>query len=353
MNVRLTRRQFIAITAGAAAGTAIPGAVAKWVGQAAVATDTDVFYFLSTTQAATCAAACARLVPSSDPLKDPGANEAHAVVFIDRFLAAFDLAAAGVSDGPPIWLTGPSSTRNPYPDNTTGLPSSEYPKEDSFYSGGKFNTIAPTRVQTIVWRAQLYGESELAAGDSKWASQVKAGTIPGVAPGGLRKLYADGLEALDGYSKSVTGQPFAQASPEEQDFMLAAVGNVVLAAILPNFPLSQLPVGVAPPPAAQALYPTLVSHTFQACYGLPEYRQLDSNPLWELIGYDGDTIPLGNSIYGSELDGDNDGFGDGVYEIVGGYHEYRPVSYLPDGDTSALTPAQTQQVVKFLGRLKP
>lgn len=351
MTVRLTRRQFIAVTAGAAAGAAIPQAVARWVGQAALATDSGVFYFLSATQAATCAAACARLVPGSDPVNDPGANEAQAVVFIDRFLAAFELPAAGISDGPPIWLTGPSSDRNFVPDNSAGVPTSEHPA-DSFYYNGSFHTIGLTRMQTIVWRAQLYGESELSAGDSSWASLVAAGTIPGLQSGGLRKLYVDGLDALDSYSKSATGQPFAQASPEEQDVMLAAAGNVVLAAILPNFPVSQLPIGAAPPPAAQALYPALVSHTFQACYGLPEYRQLDSNPLWELIGYDGDTIPLGNSIYGSKVDGDNEGFGDGVYEIVGGYHEYRPVSYLPDGDTSALTPAQVQQVVKFLGMVK-
>lgn len=351
MTVRLTRRQFIAVTAGAAAGAAIPGAIAKWVGEAAMAGNTDVFYFLSASQAATCAAACARLVPSSDPVTDPGANEAHAVVFIDRFLAAFDLAAHGISDGPPIWLTGPSSDRNPKPDNSTGLPTDSFP-DDSLYSGGAFHTIAPTRVQTIVWRAQLYGESELAAGDSTWASLVGAGTIPGLPPGGLRKLYAEGLDALDSYSRALTLQPFAQASPEEQDAMLAATGNVVLAAILPNFPLSQLPVDPAPPAAAQALYPVLVAHTFQACYGLPEYRQLDSNPLWDLIGYDGDTIPLGNSVYGSKVVGDNEGFGDGIYEIVGGYLEYRPVSYIPDGDNSALTPAQEQQVVKFLGRMK-
>ena len=138
--------------------------------------------------------------------------------------------------------------------------------------------------------------------------------------------------------------------------MLAAVGNVVLAAIAPQI-TSNLPSSfpaVAPPAAAQALYPVLVSHTFQACYGLPEYRQRDSNPLWKLIGFDGDTQPLGNSVYGSALKGDNRGFGtyptvdDHVYPITGGYHEYRPVSYISAEDDTALTPTQAQQMVQFL-----
>lgn len=313
-------------------------------------------YFLTDpTRAATCAAACARIVPTgSDPVSDPGATEADAVVFIDRFLAAFELPST-VADGPPIWLSGPFSDRNPFPYSATGEPSATYPA-DSFYSGGVMHAMrdassqqtALTRTQTIVWRAQLYGEAELAAGHPAWAAQVKAGTIPGVPPGGLRQLYLDGLDALNGWSKQVTGQPFAGASAVDQDAMLAAAGNVVLSAVLPQLPLSSLPLNLTPPPAAEALYPVLVNHTFQACYGLPEYREQDANPLWKLIGYDGDTLPLGNSVYGSEIDGDNDGYGDGVYDITGGYHEYRPVSYISDEDDSALTPAQAQQMVQFL-----
>ena len=138
--------------------------------------------------------------------------------------------------------------------------------------------------------------------------------------------------------------------------MLAAVGNVVLSGVAspitsnlpPSFP------AVAPPAAAQALYPVLVTHTFQGCYGLPEYRQQEANPLWELIGFDGDTQPLGNSIYGSALKGDNEGFGcyptvdDVVYPITGGYREYRPVSFISADDTSVLSSTEAEQVVGFL-----
>ena len=142
--------------------------------------------------------------------------------------------------------------------------------------------------------------------------------------------------------------------------MLAAVGNAILGAAAPPI-TSNLPPTfpqVAPPAAAQALYPVLVTHTFQACYGLPEYRQLDTNPLWDLIGFDGDTQPLGNSVYGSALKGDNEGFGcyptvdDVVYPITGGYHEYRPVSFVSGGDTSVLSATQAEQFVQFLKKAR-
>jgi len=352
VSVRLTRRQFMAITAGAAAGAAIPEAVAKWVGLAALADSATMYFLKDATRAATCAATCARIVPTgSDPSTDPGATEAGAVVFIDRFLAAFQADLAAVSNGYPIWLSGPFSNRNPEPDNVSGEPTSTFPP-DSFYSGGQMQCLSLTAAQAIVWQAQLYGLSALPPTTDKvmgtWSAQVQAGLIPGVDSRGLRRIYSDGLDALDGYSQTVTRGHFAQASPQEQDAMLAACGNVVLAAILPQLPLSQTPLPV-PPPAAQALFPFLVTHTFQGSYGLPEYRQLDSNPLWTMIGYDGDTQPLGNSIYGSDLTGDNEGFGeDGVYTPVGGYNEHRPVSYISGDDNSALTPAQAQQMVLLL-----
>lgn len=366
----------MAMTAGAAAGAALPEVVAKWVGQTALA-DSQTMYFLTAIREATCAAACARIVPTgSDAVADPGATQAEAVVFIDRFLAAFDELKAAASDGPPIWLSGPFSNRNPFPDNRTGTTGHRYPAADSMLStSGQMQSllsasITPpeiTPAQAAIWKAQLHGYSSL-SGNGKWVSQVNGSykdssgssvSIPGVPAQGLRTIYNEGLDALNAWSHQVTGQPFAAASTTEQDLMLAAAGNVVLAAILPQVPLSSLPVDPAPPAAAQNLFPYLVTHTFQACYGLPEYRQLDSNPLWQMIGYDGDTVPLGNSIYGSEVPGDNDGFGvdpttgeplPGI--SGGGYNEYRPVSYITDGDASALTPAQATQIVKFLKRAR-
>ena len=314
-------------------------------------------YFLNPTRMDTCAAICARLVPTgANPATDPGATEARAAVFIDRFLAAFELPQA-VPDNPGIWLNGRYSGRNPYPDPATGEPSSTSPPDELLNSSGLGNFVSLTRIQVLSWRAQLHGVSELQAAalqDAQlagWAKLVEAGTIPGVLPGGLRKLYADGLDAFDSYSKHFTGQPFTSANPTEQDVMLALAGNIVLDAL--GLPLPA--VAVVPPPAAEALFPTLLSHTFQACYGIPEYRGVEENPLWTLIGYDGDTQPLGNTIYDANLEGagpgegPNAGFGEeNVYVPAGGYHEFRPVSY-PAPGSNPLGATDAERAVKFLG----
>lgn len=346
--MRLTRRQFIAATAGAAAGAAVPEAIMKWAGQVALATANQPGFFLSATRMATCVAACARLVPTgSDPSTDPGANEAHPAIFIDRYLASFQELPPAVADNPDIWLQGPFSGRNPFPDNTTGEPSASFPADDMLNGAGQMQLLPLSRTQMLAWKVRLYGADALKGAPSgAWANQVSAGTIPGIVPGGLRKLYADGLDAFDSWSMQISAQPFASASSIEQDLMLSVAGNVVIDAIGPSLP--SLPI--LPPPAAEALFPQLLRDAFAGCYGIPEYRGLHSNPLWAMIGFDGDTQPLGNSIYGEDLPGDNSGFGDGVYVIRGGYREYRPVSYPDPNDTSLMTPAQINQLMSMLAK---
>ena len=74
----------------------------------------------------TCAAICSRIVPSGrDPATDPGAIEAQAVVFIDRFLAAFELPPT-LANNPAIYIRGRYSGRNAYPDEHTGRPSAAF-----------------------------------------------------------------------------------------------------------------------------------------------------------------------------------------------------------------------------------
>ena len=325
----------------------------KWAGQIALATADQTGFFLNTTRMKTCVAACARLVPTgTDSSTNPGANEAHAAIFIDRFLASFQELPSSVANNPDIWIQGRFSGRNPIPDNTDGEPSSNYPPDDMLNTAGQMQLLPLSGAQALIWKVRLYGASALeGAPNSTWANQVVNGTIPGFVPGGLRTLYSAGLDAFDSWSKQLTMQPFASASADEQDLMLAVAGNVVVDAIGPNLP--SLPV--ARPPAAEQLFPTLLRDTFAACYGLPEYRGLHSNPLWQLIGYDGDTQPLGNSIYGEDLPGDNDGFGvdangQRIYLIQGGYKEHRPVSYPDPGDGTLMTPSQINQLMTMLSK---
>lgn len=352
----LTRRQFVKAAVMAGAAAAVPPVLDSFLSEARAASGPATSgYFLDTGRWATCKALCARIVPTGqDPATDPGATEAAAVVFVDRFLSAFELPAA-TADGPAIWLAGRFSGRNPYP-GEGGYPSDRYPADDFLDSGGRAHFLALTPAQELSWRYQLYGRAALekAPGWAQgWAQQV--GTlIPSPTPaGGLRQAYLDGLDAFDGWSRAMFGTPYASASTEEQDLMLAAAGNVVLGAAESNLP-APLP-SPAPPAAARDLFPIITLHTFQATYGLPEYawRNQANDPTvvplggtaeWRAIGYDGDTQPLGNSLFDPEMygpgQGPNEGFGAapgsadaeaGVFVPFGGYREFRPVSTLEQG----------------------
>jgi hypothetical protein len=186
----------------------------------------------------------------------------------------------------------------------------------------------------------------------KWADQVGS-LIPLPAPAiGLQKAYEEGLDAFNSWSKSVFGAPYYRAGTEQQDLMLSLAGNVVLGAVTGNVPLPSPP---APPAAATALFPIIALHTFQATYGIPEYswRNQDNDgsverpggtAQWRAIAYDGDTQPLGNSLYDPNMtfprgQDPNEGFGLEGQAPKGGYREYRPVSTLDPNHGTVLTAA--------------
>lgn len=330
----LSRRDFLIAAMAMGATVAVSPRLEAAIRQVTASGSPDMF-FLSPARARTCAAICARIIPSGGA-GDPGATEAHAVNFIDRFLAAFELPVA-VADGPAIYIHGRFSDRNAH-------------AGDDFLRGGRARFLPLNGHQEMSWRAKLYGVTALdhpPAGtfvSKKWRAQVGS-LLP--APVSIRKTYADGLDAFDAYSKKTFGTRFASAASLEQDLLLAAAGNVVL---------SQIPLPSPPgaPGAAKALFPLIVVHTFQGTYGLPEYRgQHNDAGVWDSIAYDGDTQPEGNSIYDEHAfgpgKGPNQGFGDPhVYLPRGGYRERRPVSTLGGGTGTALSKKNIAPLVKAL-----
>lgn len=378
----LTRRQFVKAAVLAGAATAVPPVLETFLQPAHAATGPApgagttpaTGYFLDERRWATCQALCARIVPTgADPATDPGATEARAVVFIDRFLSAFELPTT-LADGPAVWLRGRWSGRNPFP-GEGGYASDNYPPDQMLGDTGQAHFLGLTPAQTLSWRYQLYGPEALQnppAHATAWATQVGS-LIPSPVPtGGLRQAYAAGLDAFDSWSQSTFGTPFAGATTEEQDLMLQLAGNVVLGAVTGNLPAPlALPSPPAPPPAATTLFPVITLHTFQATYGVPEYswRNQDNDPTviplegtaqWRAIGYDGDTQPLGNSIFDAAMygpgDGPNAGFGAapgsadagaGVFVPFGGYREFRPVSTLEPG-AAPLTTADATLITEAL-----
>ena len=328
----LNRREFLAAALAMGATVAVSPRLEAAIRHVTASGSPELFY-LSPARARTCAAICARIVPSGGA-GDPGAAEAHAVNFIDRFLAAFELPAA-VADGPAIYIHGRFSDRNAH-------------HGDDFLSGARAHFLALSKHQEMSWRAELYGIAALdhppagAYVSKRWRAQI-GNLLP--APVSIRKTYADGLDAFDAFSKSSFNTPFASANSVQQDLLLEAAGNVILS----NFPIP----GTAPD-AAKALFPLIVVHTFQATYGLPEYRgQHTDAGVWKSVGWDGDTQPEGNSIYDSRLfgpgKGPNAGFGDPhVFLPRGGYRERRPVSTLGGGDGVALNKKDVAPLVNAL-----
>ena len=122
------------MAAGAAA--AVPPALGAFLQTARASSEDDIGYFLSPERWAVCQALCARIVPTgSDPSTDPGATEAHSVVFIDRFLSAFELPS-GVADNPPIYVAGRWSGRNPF-EGEGGYPSDNSPADQVLADSGQ------------------------------------------------------------------------------------------------------------------------------------------------------------------------------------------------------------------------
>ncbi|MDE3086011.1 MAG: gluconate 2-dehydrogenase subunit 3 family protein [Acidobacteriota bacterium] len=319
---------------------------------------------------ATTAAVCARVVPT-DGL-GPGADEAGAVNYVDLFLSAFDAAliGSGLADHSPIYVHGRNSGRWPYAVHTgpgAGGPATTFPADD-------FETLAGTQVQTleflgltplqaVAWYARIHGGPPPAGAPSwpatpwpswtsaSWAAQVTSTqgvtgsppTVPGAE--NLRQLYLEGLVAFDDWSRQNFETPFAQATAAEQEALVALATDPLLGAAsqngLPGLP-APLPDPV-PPPAAAALAPVTVLHAIQGSYGLPEYggrsdKVLGGQATWASIGFDGDTMPLGNSVYVADIGENqpaepdnqfsNDGFGfPPIYSPSGAYVEYRPVSH--------------------------
>ncbi|MGH9919200.1 MAG: gluconate 2-dehydrogenase subunit 3 family protein [Nitrososphaerales archaeon] len=271
----------------------------------------------------TCEAMCARIVPTGgDPGSSPGAVEAGAIQFIDIFLSAFDLPGR-LADHPAIYLEGRFSGRYPYPDNQRGTPSRNFPPDDFIGAGGARHFLDLTPLQELSWRVQLYGRGALdsARVSKRWAAQVGA-LIPLPQEIGLRQVYQRGLDGFEDLAQSMFGVSLAEAGSVDQDQVLAvAAGGAT----------SKAPASPASLAAAQQLFPQLVTHTLQACYSLPEYGGNRNGLMWRFIGWDGDTQPLGNSIYDSSLAGPgrgaNQGFGDpAVYQPRGGYRQHRAVS---------------------------
>lgn len=233
----LSRRQFLKVTA---VGTAL---LATGLAAEGCAAGVPANGFLSAHQRDLVRAASARLLPVE--------GEIGAADYIERLLTAFD------HDPPRIFAGGPYSGRLPYPDNSNGRPSNDVPADS-------FERFVPlTRAQEIAWRVRIFGSQNVPGGDFNDA-------VLGPTKG-WRDRYQEGLRTLDGTSRVLFGASFVSLGPAEQDQALTNTD--------------------------QAFVGLLLEHTIDAAYSAPEYGGNRNLAGWRSVRFDGDSQPLGYSIY--------------------------------------------------------
>jgi hypothetical protein len=266
MVTRFTRRQVLRW--GLAGGAAVVLPASTWLGcgdhdESAplptatpttvppTATATPVSPFLSPDEMAVVHAVTGRVIPTDALL--PGAVEAGAAEYINRLLSILpdEQSPGNVFGG------GPFSGRTPFPDPSTGTASNQFPPDD-------FADFIPlTRLQLLSWRVQLLGTAAVPGSDFNTA--VLGPVV------GLRDQYKTGLADIQSKSQAMFSADFTTLSPTQQD--------TVLQAIDPNF------------------FDLISEHTLEGMFCAPEYGGNSNGIGWTLIGYDGDSQPLGYSIF--------------------------------------------------------
>ena len=247
--LELTRRAFLTTVAASAAVAALPpGCQPRRT-------------FFSAPELATLTAICDRIIP---PDADPGAAALGAPIYIERLLTTFDV------DLPTVFAGGPYSGRNPYPDPRTGEPSRVFPR-NSFLIG-----IEPSPVQELFWRAEILGS--VAAGLPPQLDAQRGGPRRG-----LRDLYREGLAAVDSAALAAGGQHFVELTPSEQDDLLLQLDG---------------PSGLPPDPVrGQTFLDLVIAHTLEGCFAAPEYGGNRDGRGWQMVGIEGDSQPLGYSLF--------------------------------------------------------
>jgi hypothetical protein len=252
----LTRRRFLEAAAAAAAVLGTPiGGLERGLLRVRGG-------FLTARELDTLDALCERILPAD---ADPGAAALGASRYIHGLLTALDGAQ------PTVYAGGPFSGRHPYPDVERGVASENRPPD-------AFRRFAPlTRLERLAWRAELYGSAsvpELAPLDAQQGGPKK----------GLRDVYRDGLEKVDAVAREKQGDVFRRLPPAQQDAVLTALDAP----------------GVFPPDPRRGnrtFVDLLVQHTIEGCFAAPEYGGNRDGRGWVMLGVDGDSQPLGYSLF--------------------------------------------------------
>jgi len=202
--------------------------------------------YLTAHEMATLAALCDCVIP---PDHEPGASALGAPRYIDRLLSAFDRP----DRLPRIFAGGPFSHRH-----------------DGQRNGFK-DFVPLTRLEELRWRAELFGSAAVAGTD---LNDAALGPLKG-----LREIYREGVAKVD----QVAGGSFVNLSRADRERVFAQLGRTTF----------------TPDPRRGGLtfVDHLVQHTVEACLALPEYGGNRARIGWRMVGLEGDSAPLGYSIF--------------------------------------------------------
>jgi hypothetical protein len=177
----------------------------------------------------------------------------------DATISSADAASAEVAlfEATPIYAGGPFSGRHRFGDFDNGMPTSQMPRDG-------FRDFLPlNRVQRLAWTVRLDG----AAAVPQVAGNPLASELPEVD---LRAKYRDGLNQMDQLSDQRFQLNFWRLTPAQQDEILA-----------------EMPV---------AFLNLLTEHTIEGLLCDPVYGGNRDFIGWQLVGFDGDSQPLGYTL---------------------------------------------------------
>jgi hypothetical protein len=204
------------------------------------------------------------------------------------------LAGPPAFDGKPIFAGGPFSDRNPFPDPASGTASTTFPP--NYFS----QPVPLTRLQRLAWTARLLGADAV--------PELKDNPLARTASDvNLRARYRSGVAAVNSLSQSQFGADYPDLATADQDAVLAKVKT-----------------------QQRAFYDLLVNHTIEGILCVPEYGGNRDRVGWTLVHFDGDSQPLGYTIYD---------------ETIGDYRERpdKPNSTLDPGDPCSGFSAEMEQ----------
>ncbi len=253
MSLFVTRRQVLRWGLVGGAAVALPATSLLGCGDDDAfppVTPTPIPSFLTTAEQRVVRAIAGRVVPTDNL---PGAIEAGAPEYIDRLLSA----VPDENEPAYVFAGGPFSDRNPFPDPASGTPSTHFPTNH-------FAQFIPlTRLQLMSWRVQVLGSAAVPGSD------FNPGLVAPVI--GWRAQYRSGISGVQAKSMQMFSADFVALTSTQQDAVLKAADQIF--------------VGV------------ITGHVLEGMFCAPEYGGNINRVGWTLIGYDGDSQPLGYSIF--------------------------------------------------------